>query len=219
MTLAPRSIGSLVWENASRAGRPGPRIMNRTSMQKLRLPLMAGACVVLIALWTAIAYQLHQLRAEAIDSARRHGDNITTVIGEHFLLFAGSIDSTLKHLRVQWLRDPTRFSTTVKEQLALPDNMLIQIAGADARGRILFPAGQHASVGDRGYFAEAREGAGDVLHIGTPVNGRVSGKIGIPFAVAIRDTGGFRGVMVASIAAEGLVRAYRAIDLGEDGFI
>jgi diguanylate cyclase (GGDEF)-like protein/PAS domain S-box-containing protein len=195
--------------------------MNRTSIQRLRLPLVASACVVLIALWTAIAYQLHQLRAEAIDSARRHGDNITTVVGEHFLLFAGSIDSTLKHLRVQWLKDPKRFSASVKEHVALPRNMLIQISVADAHGRLLYTAGGDAgtSVSDRGYFLEARESAEDALHIGTPVSGRVDGKIGIPFAVAIRDAVGFRGVVVASIAAEGLVRAYGAIDLGRGGFI
>jgi diguanylate cyclase (GGDEF)-like protein/PAS domain S-box-containing protein len=193
--------------------------MNRAPIRRLRLPLLAAACVFLAAVWTAVAYQLHQLRTEAIESASRHGENITAVVGEHFLVLAGSIEGTLKQLREQWVRDPRRFSATVGEHVSLPGHMLNQLIVADAAGRVVYPAGATRSVDGTDYFVAARAARSDQPAVGRPERGYGNGKIGIPFAVAIRREGAFRGVLVVSIAADELIRAYKAIDLGPGGFI
>src|SRR5262249_22608627 len=94
---------------------------DKTLSRRLRLPLIAGVLIVLAATWSGIAYQLYQLRGEALARAERHGENITVVVAEHFLLFAGTVDGTLRHLRAQWLKNQHRFSVTVREHTALAD--------------------------------------------------------------------------------------------------
>ncbi|HZR68226.1 MAG TPA: PAS domain S-box protein [Burkholderiales bacterium] len=193
--------------------------MSRAPIHRLRVPLLAGACIALVAVWAGVAYQLHQLRGEAIDTARRHGENITAVVGEHFLVFAGSIDGTLKHLREQWLRSPRRFSATVSEHVSLPGHIVNRLVVADAGGRVVYPARPARSLAGTDYFAAARTGGMDQVLVGNPERGTGGARIFIPFALAIRNAGEFGGVVVAAISADELVRAYKAIDLGPGGFI
>src|SRR5689334_23568159 len=109
--------------------------MKLTLSQRLRLPLVAAAFVMLAAVWGAVGYQLLQLRGEAIANAKRHGENITAIVSEHFVLFAETVDDALKHLRAQWRRDPSAFSKSIADNIALPDGVLNQITVADAQGR------------------------------------------------------------------------------------
>ncbi|MGB7540985.1 MAG: hypothetical protein WBM28_03075, partial [Burkholderiales bacterium] len=148
---------------------------------------MTAIAVVAALVWVAIAYQIRSAREDALDSARRNGDNLSGVVAENFSSFARTIDLRLQHFRGEWTDDRAHFADTMAEEKELMKKASIsQIGVIDARGWSIYqdssPSRERVFVGDRDYFKVHRETGLDRLYIGNPVKGRISGKVLIQFS-------------------------------------
>ena len=190
--------------------------------------IIPGAALVLVLIWSAIAYQLSESRAAAFRYARHEGRNLANVVGKHFSSYLAAVDLWMGQLRKEWLRDPRDFARTValKKALLGGDSIVAGTRIVDRSGRIVFSddgdGRRNAYVGDRLYFrvhAEARTPR-DELYIGDPIVGRGSGRVLIPLSRPILGPEGeFRGVIVLALSLEQLSKTYREITLGSNSFV
>ena len=190
--------------------------------------ITAGAALVLVLIWSAIAYQLSESRAAALGYARQEGRNLANVVGEHFSSYIANVDLWVRQLRKEWQRDPRHFAQAVALKRALlgGDSIVAGTRIVDRSGRVVFSdtAGgtQNAFVGDRLYFrihAEAGKPR-DELYISDPIVGRTSGRVLIPLSRPILGPEGeFRGVIVLALSLEQLIKTYREITHGSNSFV
>jgi diguanylate cyclase (GGDEF)-like protein/PAS domain S-box-containing protein len=199
--------------------------MNWAAFRRLRFQLAGAMAIVLILVWAAVAYQLKISRDNALDSARRHGENMTGAVAEHFALFTESVDSWMRHLADQWTKDSRRFAEIGALQKGpLAQEQLLRISVIDAQGRLAYSeppdVGQPGVHGERERFRVPKDGGADRLHIGKPLKERASEETVIEFTRLMRDAKGrFLGELVLSISAPALIRTYESIDLGAQGFV
>src|ERR1700693_1911334 len=84
--------------------------MTSTPIRQLRIQLMTAVAVIVALIWGAVAYQLGNERDSVLRVATQQGQNLASVVAEHFSSYAGAVDLLLKRLRVQWTRDPQHFA-------------------------------------------------------------------------------------------------------------
>src|SRR5258708_35816748 len=115
---------------------PGPDAsMTSTPIRQLRIQLVTAAAVVIALIWGAVAYQLGSEREAALGAATQQGQNLSNIVAEHFSSYAGTVDLLLKHLRIQWTRDPKHFAYAVAFEKELrKDASIVRISVIDARG-------------------------------------------------------------------------------------
>jgi len=199
--------------------------MTWTPIRQLRIQLMTAVALIVVLIWGGIAYQLDSERDAALRVATQQGHNLSSTVAEHFSSYAGTIDLLLKHLRIQWIRDPGHFAEAVAFEKGLrKDVFVVQIAAIDARGWLAYSdradSKERLFLGDQEHFKAHQSSGADQLYISNPVKGRVSGKASIQFTRPILDPRGkFSGVMVLSISPEALTRIYEGLDLGSNGVV
>jgi hypothetical protein len=93
--------------------------MTWTRIGQLRIQLMAAVAVILVLIWGAVAYQLSSEREAALQTATQQGQNLSSVVAEHFSSYATTVDVLLKHLRIQWTRDARHFGDAVSLEKSL----------------------------------------------------------------------------------------------------
>jgi diguanylate cyclase (GGDEF)-like protein/PAS domain S-box-containing protein len=199
--------------------------MTWTRIGQLRFQLMAAVAVILALIWGAVAYQLSSEREDALQTATQQGQNLSSVVAEHFSSYATTVDVLLKHLRIQWNRDARHFEDAVALERSLhKDRFLFQVAVIDARGWLVYSdiasSKERVFLGDREHFKAHGNDSEDRLYISNPTRGRVSGKLSIQFTRAILDkSGSFSGVLVLSVSPEAVVGVYERLDLGPNGLV
>jgi diguanylate cyclase (GGDEF)-like protein/PAS domain S-box-containing protein len=199
--------------------------MTWTRIGQLRIQLMAAVAVILALTWGGIEFQLGSEREAALRIATQQGQNLSSVVAEHFSSFATKADLLLKYLRIQWTRDARHFADAVALEKSLhKDKFLFQIAAIDARGWLAYSdltsSKERVFLGDREHFKVHGSDSEDRLYISNPLRGRVSGKLSIQFTRRILDKSGrFAGVLVLSVSPETLVRVYEELDLGPNGLV
>src|SRR5882672_10787635 len=87
--------------------------MTWTRIGQLRIQLMAAVAVILMLIWGTVAYQLGSEREAALRIATQQGQNLSSIVAEHFSSYARAADLLLRHLRVEWTRDPKHFAEAV----------------------------------------------------------------------------------------------------------
>jgi diguanylate cyclase (GGDEF)-like protein/PAS domain S-box-containing protein len=199
--------------------------MTRTPIRQLRIQLMTAVAVIMVLIWGAVAYQLSSQRDAALRVATQQGQNLSSVVAEHFSSYAASVDLLLKHLRIQWTRDPKHFAGVVAlERRLRNDIFLVQISVIDAQGWLAYTdlanPKERLFLGDREHFKAHRSSVADQLYISNPLKGRVSGNLSIQFTRPIFDKKEkFSGVLVLSVSPEALFRVYGELDLGSNGIV
>jgi diguanylate cyclase (GGDEF)-like protein/PAS domain S-box-containing protein len=199
--------------------------MTWTPIRQLRIQLVTACAVIIALIWGTIAYQLASEREAALRTAAQQGQNLSSVVAEHFSSYASTVDLMLKHLRIQWTRDREHFADAVAlEESLRKDKFLFQVAVIDAQGWLVYSnaaiSKERVFLGDREHFKVHENNGEDRLYISNPIKGRVSGKVSIQFTRAIFDQRGrFSGVLVFSVAPDALTRVYQGLNLGSRGIV
>jgi len=199
--------------------------MTWTPIRQLRIQLTTAVAVIMVLIWGIVAYQLVSDREAALRTATQQGQNLSTIVAEHFSSYAGAADLLLQHLRMQWTRDPKRFAEAVAVEKGFrKDVFVVQVSVIDADGWLAYTdlsgSKERVFLGDREHFKAHRGGGPDRLYISNPLKGRVSGKLSIQFTRPILGKNGrFEGVLVLSVSADTLIRVYEGLDLGANGLV
>ena len=178
---------------------------------------MAAAAAVVAVIWGAVAYQLARERDAALQLAMLHGQNLSSVVAGHFFSYADTVDLLLRRLRIQWVREPGRFTEAVAVSKDLRrDTFPVRISVIDARGRLAYASPQQgtAFLGDAEYFASQQGRPADELRISNPVRDESTGNFLIHFTRPILDRQGqFSGALVMAVSPDPLTHAYEALRL------
>ena len=200
--------------------------MNRNDSRKLirvLLPYMALWAALATMLAVFAAYEIRKSRTHALDTARAELGTISRLAGEHALQTLSGVDRQLATF--QALHDHHAIGATLPDLLSrLPadDGRAARISVFDRDGhlvassRVVEGPASAIDISDRPYFAEARDGAVRGLHIGTPVQGRMTGREVVPVVRRLSgDDGAFEGVLLSAVSPADLVTMYRSIRFGE----
>lgn len=185
-----------------------------------------------VALWLAVAsvlvayswYEIQSTREREIASGRMEAENLARVLQAQVARSVEGFTRTLGLIKV--IYEDTGGTT----RLAGLTDSLDGFGASDIERRVLRydregllvdstdPEAMRVrrSAADLPWFAAARERKDGRIVIGEPRVGRVSGRLGIPFAVRLATpTGEFDGVLVTALDPERLVHLFRALRVGE----
>ena len=191
---------------------------------RLRLEILAGGTILLIALWAAIALLIYQAQRQAIESAVANGRNLARILAEYQDSSVRAIDLSLQQLREEWRRDPGAFDQAVaRHEDHLSKEKVIQVAvvGADGWTRYSrLPISAPLNFNDRDYFQLQKARGADELHVSEPVIGRVTKQWAIQLSRPIFDAQKrFAGIIVVAVPPPALELVLQDIHLGPHGVI
>ena len=149
--------------------------------------------------------------------AQRDFSNVTRLLAEQTAASLDSVDLILRGVQ-------GKGSAEIDGLARMPPH-LASLTVLDAHGRVVFARSSATpaydpQVTEQPYFAAHREGKRDALHLAEPYRVAPGGQWRVVLSRRLSDaSGGFGGVVAAAIDLEAFDRLYRAIDLGEGGFI
>jgi two-component system sensor histidine kinase BarA len=192
---------------------------------RLRLEILAGGTILLIALWAAIALLIYQAQRQAIESAVANGRNLARILAEYQDSSVRAIDLSLQQLREEWRRDPGAFDQAVaRHEDHLSKEKVVQVAVVDRDGwmsysRLPRPTPPQNFV-DREYFQVQKSRGTDELYVSAPVMGRVTKQWAIQVTRPLFDADKrFAGVIVVAVPPPALEVVLQDIRLGPQGAI
>jgi signal transduction histidine kinase/CheY-like chemotaxis protein len=156
--------------------------------------------------------------------ARRDFSNVTNLLAEQTASALEAVDMVLREAtREGGAGHLAAFSSRLGNELVQVPQVAAFLV-LDAGGRVIARTNEapliETGIGERDYFTAHRDGRAKGLFFSTPYRTVTSGRWRIAMSRRL-DTpaGDFGGVMVAAIELETFDRLYRAIDMGEGGFI
>ena len=185
---------------------------------------LALCATLALVLWAALFVYLDQARRSELGNAQAERANLARLIAAHQEASIRAVDSALRHLRTEWVRDASAFDALAKTyESHLGRERVIQLAVVDRDGNLAYsrlPSAPGANFADRTYFKAQRDARADELVVSEPVFGRVTGQFAIQLTRALRGPRGeFEGLIVVAIPPPALERFFSDIDLGRDGVI
>jgi diguanylate cyclase (GGDEF)-like protein len=205
--------------------------MNRTERSRLARILAPYA-----ALWVLLAaglvgvqgYEINRNRQAALENGRAEAHNLSQLMSEHMVHV---LDATDRSLTLAKLFQERKIASATLDDLA---DVMTPPPGVhaqrrfdifDASGRFL--RSTHAETGvssptiaDQPYFASARAGRDDAIHIGAAVFASDPRSTVIPVAKRLsRPDGSFDGVVVVALDPQRLVNVFRALRVGEQSSV
>lgn len=199
--------------------------VQRTFRQFQRL-LIAGNLIVLALLAGTTWLALHSSREAHTSRARQSVENLARSVSQSVGAEIRQIDTTLASIIQELDRrhpggppdTPAVRAIIEGRRLLLPEVDGIRIT--DANGRVLASDTEApVSVGDRPYFAQARERP-DALALSEPLLSRVTGRWSVVMARAWRGSDGrFLGVVYAVLSSEHFIDRFEAVARGTRGAV
>jgi two-component system, sensor histidine kinase len=184
------------------------------------------SAVMIVLVWTSVAYHMRVERTDAERRAVQNSDNLARAFEEHLARSLNEIDRSLKIIRKNYAQAPSTFDLAGwLRATQLFDEQTLQVAIIGPRGFLkLSTVDSPGTVGtdlrDREHFRHFLATEKDELFISKPMIGRTTGKWSIQLARRIENRdGSFGGVIVASLDPNYLSRFYSSVDVGEDGYI
>jgi PAS domain S-box-containing protein len=162
-------------------------------------------------------------RERTENRALRDADNLTKLLTEQTAASLEAVDVVL--------RDASREGDALEVAAAAPrlrDELMYipQVAAflvLDTEGRVVARTNEtpslDAALGEREFFKAHREGRVNGLYVSVPYRSSVSEQWRFVLSRRLAGPKGFAGVIAAVMEVESFDRFYRAIDLGEGGFI
>ncbi|HYD56371.1 MAG TPA: PAS domain S-box protein, partial [Burkholderiales bacterium] len=193
--------------------------------QRLRRAL---SCVFVLAVVLVSGAWLLALERVAYEEseARRQAFRET---GNLALAFEQDLVGTLEALRQALFFTEHEFAqkgrgvdfASVFAMLALDHSPFTTLAIVDEHGRVLTSTGiANVDVSDREYFRFHAASPSSALHVGEPIDGRLSGRPTIPVSRRIdKLDGSFGGLVLAGVTPAYFTDFFRRIDLGRGGLI
>ncbi|HEV3009461.1 MAG TPA: ATP-binding protein [Burkholderiales bacterium] len=202
---------------------PTARLRSALSRIPLGRALIAlGLVLVGINICSAI-WDVRKARDRTEQRAQRDYSNMTRLLAEQTAASLESVDFILRALQGKSAAELVAIEAKLGDELA----RIPQMAGItvlDANGQVLARTSQTPAfdpdVPERPYYAAHRDGATDGLLLSEPYRVLPGGQWRVVLSRQLNDAGGkFGGVVAAAIELETFDRLYRAIDLGDGGFI
>jgi PAS domain S-box-containing protein len=203
---------------------PTPRARSALSRVPLgRALIVLGLVLVAINVASAV-WDVREARERTERRAQRDFTNVTNLLAEQTAASLEAVDLILRAVRSKTASEVAASVPRMRDDLArIPQ--IASLALLDAQGRVLAatsePLALDAEVAGRAFLAAHRAARADTLHLSEPY-GAGAGGAQWRFLLSRRlngPGGGFSGVVVAAIEVESFERLYRAIDLGDGGFI
>jgi sensor domain CHASE-containing protein len=196
---------------------------SRIWLRALAQPVTGIGVTLLVFVLLVIGQVLDADRAHSERDARRHGENLTSLLEQFVGRSFKAADNTLLMLRRSYRTDPARvnLSRWVLDQDSKNDLLtMLGIVGPDGKVRSSSyddrPIGM--DVSDRQHFIVQAEAKTDELFVSKPLTLRSSGKQVIMLSRRVANAdGSFGGVITAAFDVAQLDTFYQALDLGEGG--
>ena len=182
------------------------------------------AIAAIVALWALYAVVLETMRNVHLRDAMLDRENIIRVFEEGVVRDVQYVDGMLRMLRTEYEARGYDAFVSLLRRYRFDPSLVDHFALDDAAGNVRFitsgPLARPVNVSDRDYFAFQREGSGDELYIGAPVQGRATGKwlVRISHRLSNRD-GSFAGIVKAAVDPYHLARLYDSVNLGRHGSV
>ncbi|HEX7220624.1 MAG TPA: PAS domain S-box protein [Burkholderiales bacterium] len=194
-----------------------PRASRALSRIPLGRALIAlGLVLVAINIGSAI-WDVRSAHQRTERKAQRDFSNMTRLLAEQTAASLDSVDLILRGVQ-------GKGSGEADDLVRMPPH-LASLTVLDAHGRVAFERSSGTPAYDpqlteQPYVAAHREGKPDALHLAEPYRVAPGGQWRVVLSRRLSDANGaFDGVVAAAIDLEAFDRLYRAIDLGEGGFI
>ncbi len=199
--------------------------LQRKSRQFKRL-LVAGNLILLALLAGSTLLALRASREAYTNSARQSVENLTRSVSQNVAAEIRQIDSTLASVIQELERlHPDGPLDAAAARLIIDGRrrLLPEVDGiriTDPAGRVLTSdTAAPVSVGDRPYFAQARDRP-DALALSEPLVSRVTGRWSLVLARAWRGSDGrFLGIVYAVLSAEHFIDRFEAVARGTRGAV
>jgi len=193
-----------------------------------RIPLgraLIALGLVLVAINVASAvWDVREARERTERRAQRDFSNVTNLLAEQTAASLEAVDLILRAVRTKSASEVAASVPRMRDDLArIPQ--IAALALLDAQGRVLAATSESpaldAEVAGRAFLAAHRDARADTLHLSGPHGAGAEGaRWRFLLSRRLNIAGGsFGGVVVAAIEVESFERLYRAIDLGDGGFI
>jgi PAS domain S-box-containing protein len=194
--------------------------------------LQTAVSILLLAVYLILAASLAIALAlshrETLAEGQRRAENLTLILGDHLSRTVNAIDTTLRQLALHNVRttgpdNARQHWAPVFEATRAGTAGIASLSVLDDKGNVIYstlPALNGQSRADNYLFRRlsAEPDAGLVAE--SPLRGRVSGQLVIPFGRRLPDIDGkFSGTLVATLEPERLRGFYRTIDVGRHGFV
>jgi PAS domain S-box-containing protein len=195
--------------------RPASRgVLSRIPLGRALIAL--GLVLVAINVGSAI-WDVRSSHERTERRALRDYTNMTRLLAEQTAASLDSVDLILRGLQGSGSHE--------LHELARMPPQIATLTVLDAAGRVVLARSSGTPAYDpqvieQPYFAVHRDGKPDALHLGEPYRVAPGGQWRVVLSRRLTDaSGAFAGVAAAAIDLEAFDRLYRAIDLGEGGFI
>ena len=155
--------------------------------------------------------------------ALRDYSNMTRLVAEQTAASLDSVDLILRAVQGKSSAELASIEPKLRDELArIPHIATLTVF--DVHGGILARSSEipafDPEVPERPYYVAHREGQADELHLSDPYRVAPGGQWRVVLSRRLSDAAGdFRGVVAAALDLDAFDRLYRAIDLGEGGFI
>src|SRR5262245_48473962 len=155
--------------------------------------------------------------------ALRDYSNMTRLVAEQTAASLDSVDLILRAVQSKGTAEIGSIEPKLRDELArIPHIATLTVF--DAHGRILARSSEapafEPEVPEHPYYVAHREGPSDELRLSDPYRVAPGGQWRVVLSRRLAGASGeFAGVVAAAIDLEAFDRLYRAIDLGEGGFI
>jgi PAS domain S-box-containing protein len=152
--------------------------------------------------------------------AQRDFSNMTRLLAEQTAASLEAVDLILRGLRMKSAAEVAASVPRLREELArIPQ--IAAIVVLDAQGQVLAGTSETPLDAPQGFFPAHRDARADSLHLSEPYRaGPEDAQWRFLLSRRLNNArGDFGGVVVAAMEVDSFDRLYRAIDLGEGGFM
>lgn len=195
----------------------------------IQIKIVWMAVVSILLSGIGLGYLLFHLRSQALSAGARLTDSFVMGIEEQTTRSLQTVDIGLQLAANKLTELQSRGALTQRTAgIALRESrdqipFVSELVMLDASGQVQYESGGNAigvQLADRAYFQHFRNSADTGFYLGTPVQGRVSGKWHLNAARALRSANGtLTGVLIMGINPQHLNRLWERIDLGDQGSI
>jgi PAS domain S-box-containing protein len=199
--------------------------MDQLEIASLSRRVVGIGALILVGAWIIAAIVVRQERSIEIARAERHAASLASVLERHISGTMGQLESSLHSLRSNWesAQDVQKMNTLLRHHVSSKSDLYNLISIIDASGNVVVTNQESFSPtysGDRPFFLHHQNFPDVSMLIGGPILGRVTGKWYLPVSIRLQDiSGGFDGVILASVNPYYFSAIFKELELGQDGLI
>ncbi|MEC5386577.1 sensor domain-containing diguanylate cyclase [Uliginosibacterium sp. H3] len=207
---------------------PQPHLSTRWATQILKRGLWVFVVGVLLVLWSLVLSFNYTYRSKLIETSTKELVQQNSLVAQHTYSLFRSVETDLRVVD-RWLqRYPGKDPLHDPQFVALIDDLrklsggLIDIRMVSSDGQLHYipdPEQPLADVSDRAYYRAQLNGGPQVLHIGDPVLGRVTGKWTIPVSWRLSQEVAGLQVVFAALELDRLTEPHDRWRMKEHGSI